>query len=111
MLAPSQMKLETVREPRTMSHSGMKASSLTRSSGWNVPSGSHTATRSVPGLAQAPLDGRAVALRGLDDLAGAGRGHLLGRASAALLLTTMTSSTSARASNRLTQSAMLSFSL
>ena len=53
MLAPSQMKFETVREPTTRSHSGMKASSLRRSSGLNVPSGSQTAMRSVLGLAQA----------------------------------------------------------
>ena len=47
MLAPSQMKFATVREPTTKSHSRVNARSLSRSAGSKVPSGSQTHTRSV----------------------------------------------------------------
>ena len=46
MLAPVQMKVETVRDPTTKSDSPVYASSLNRSSGSNVPSGSQTQMRS-----------------------------------------------------------------
>ena len=79
MLAPSQMKLETVRDPTTKSHSSVKGSSLSRSRGLKVPSGSQTQIRSVSTSRQTALDRRAVALPRLEHLAGPGGRDLLGR--------------------------------
>ena len=69
MLAPSQMKFDTVREPDDEVALGVKASSLRRSCGLNVPSGSQTQIRSVSTSMQPALDRGAVTLAGLEDLA------------------------------------------
>ena len=47
MLAPSQMKFDTVRDPTTKSHSGGEGQQLAQVLGLKVPSGSQTQIRSV----------------------------------------------------------------
>jgi len=48
MLAPSQMKFDTVRDPSTKLQSSVKGSSFVTSFGLKVPSGSQMQIRSLP---------------------------------------------------------------
>src|SRR6478609_1467405 len=111
MLAPSQMKLDTVREPTTKSHSVVNGNSLGRSCGLKVPSGSQTQSRSVstsasPRRIPAPYPWRVSTISRADVVAPSSDVP-----SAALLLITRMSSTTPSLSKALMVSAMLSFSL
>ena len=111
MLAPFQMKFDTVRDPTTKSQSSVKGSSFVQVPRVEGAVGLADADQVGVDLGEPATDRCAVALPWLQHLAGRGHGHLSEVPSAALLLTTRMSSTMPSLSKALMVSAMLSFSL
>jgi len=86
MLAPSQMKFETVREPRTKSHSEAKASSFAQVARVERPVGLAEGNQIRVDGGQARTNRSAITLTGLDQLASPRPGHLLGGSSSGVVV-------------------------